>query len=183
VTHVVAVPMLQTAIAAAPPAALPLAGCRIFLDSLGCAKNLVDSEATLGLLAAAGAERVDDAACADVLLVNTCGFLEAAREESVQRILELAQLKSLARPRLLGVLGCLVTRAPAELAESLPEVDLWLPAGAHGELVRGLERALGAQPPLARRQAADRSGSRRRTRRISRSRKAAATHAASAPSR
>ena len=141
--------------------AVPLPGLRVYLDSLGCAKNLVDSEAMLGLLAGAGLERVLEPRAADVLLVNTCGFLEAAREESVQRILELAQLKSTARPRLLGVLGCLVARAPAELAESLPEVDLWLPAGAHGRLGADLQAALASQVPVAQRQATDRSGSHR----------------------
>src|SRR5262249_10150595 len=79
---------------------LALGGSRVYLDSLGCAKNLVDSEATLGLLVAQGAKIVFDAADADVLVVNTCGFLDSAREESIERILELAQLKSTARPRL-----------------------------------------------------------------------------------
>ncbi len=138
-----------------------LAGVRVYLDSLGCAKNLVDSEATLGLLAAAGARSVADPAAADVLLVNTCGFLEVAREESVQRILELAQHKAFGRGRILGVLGCLVSRAPEELAESLPEVDLWLPAGAHGQLGPLLQAAMAQQPAVALRAATDRSGSRR----------------------
>ena len=138
-----------------------LAGMRVYLDSLGCAKNLVDSEAALGLLRTSGVRHVDDPARADVILVNTCGFLEAAREESLQRILELAQHKSYGSARILGVLGCLVARAPEELAESLPEVDLWLPAGAHGQLAERLQALVAAQPTPALRAATDRSGSRR----------------------
>lgn len=141
--------------------ATALAGLRVYLDSLGCAKNLVDSEATLGLLAASGCEPTTDPETADLLVVNTCGFLEAAREESVERILELAQLKGTGRARLLAVLGCLVARAPEELAESLPEVDLWLPAGRHGDLAGDLVAHLGATPSAAARRATDRSGSRR----------------------
>lgn len=142
---------------AAPSASLD--GMRVYLDSLGCAKNLVDSEATLGLLSAAGMQAVGDPEHAEVLLVNTCGFLEAAREESIERILELAQLKSYGSARLLGVLGCLVARAADELAESIPEVDVWLPAGAHGALCERLRAALCQTDDVARRRATDRSGS------------------------
>ena len=138
-----------------------LAGMRVYLDSLGCAKNLVDSEATLGLLSAAQVRHVADPEQADVLLVNTCGFLEAAREESVDRILELAQLKSYGQARVLGVLGCLVAREPEELKESIPEVDVWLPAGSHGDICTRLETALARNGPLEQRLASDRSGSRR----------------------
>ena len=146
--------------AAAGPAAGAggLAGVRVYLDSLGCAKNLVDSEATLGLLHGDGAVRVGDPAAADVLVVNTCGFLEQAREESIERILELALLKTTGTPRVLAVLGCLVARAAEELRESIPEVDVWLPAGSHGALGEALRRNLANQPTRARRAATDRSG-------------------------
>lgn len=136
-----------------------LAGLRVYLDSLGCVKNLVDSEATLGLLRSAQLQPVEDPADADVLLLNTCGFLEAAREESIERILQLAQHKAYGRARLLGVLGCLVSRAPGELAESLPEVDVWLPAGAHGEVCDSLQAALERRGDALQRRATDRSGS------------------------
>jgi ribosomal protein S12 methylthiotransferase len=132
---------------------------QVYLDSLGCAKNLVDSEATLGLLSRAGARRCPHPEDADILLVNTCGFLEAAREESVHRILELAQCKTTGRPRVLGVLGCLVSRAPDELAQEIPEVDVWLSAGAHAQLPQRLDEVLSRQPTLPQRQATDRSGS------------------------
>jgi ribosomal protein S12 methylthiotransferase len=131
----------------------------VYLDSLGCAKNLVDSEATLGLLLGAGMQRCEEPTDADVLLVNTCGFLEAAREESIDRILELAQCKTIGKPRLLGVLGCLVSRAPEELAQNIPEVDVWLSAGAHGQLAARLAAALHHQPTPQQRRATDRSGS------------------------
>ncbi|UCE01928.1 MAG: 30S ribosomal protein S12 methylthiotransferase RimO [Candidatus Latescibacterota bacterium] len=137
----------------------PLVGLRFYIDSLGCAKNLVDSEATLGILLSAGLERSATPEQAELLLVNTCGFLEAAREESVQRILELAQLKAYGRARLLAVLGCLVSRAPEELAEAIPEVDVWLPAGAHAELDVRLRHILAARPASPLQLATDRSGS------------------------
>jgi ribosomal protein S12 methylthiotransferase len=136
-----------------------LAGVRIYLDSLGCAKNLVDSEATLGLLHGHGAVRVAAPDTADVLVVNTCGFLDQAREESIERILELAQLKTTGAPQLLAVLGCLVARAAEELRESIPEVDVWLPAGSHGALAESLQRLLAQKPAPAQRAATDRSGS------------------------
>jgi ribosomal protein S12 methylthiotransferase len=145
---------------AAPQAAgTGLHGLRVYLDSLGCAKNLVDSEAMLGMLQQAGSQRCEHPDDADILLVNTCGFLEAAREESVHRILELAQCKTTGRPRVLGVLGCLVSRAPEELAQEIPEVDVWLPAGSHGELPQRLGAVLARQPSARQRQATDRSGS------------------------
>jgi ribosomal protein S12 methylthiotransferase len=137
----------------------PLVGLRFYVDSLGCAKNLVDSEAALGILQSAGLQRSATPEQADLLLVNTCGFLEAAREESVQRILELAQLKAYGRARLLAVLGCLVSRAPEELADAIPEVDVWLPAGAHAELDARLHDALAARPRSPLQLATDRSGS------------------------
>jgi ribosomal protein S12 methylthiotransferase len=136
-----------------------LGGVRVYLDSLGCPKNLVDSEATLGLLVGGGCTATANPEDADVLVVNTCGFLESAREESVDRILELARLKSTNRPRLLAVLGCLVARAADELAEALPEVDVWLPAGRHGELPGLLAGRLQSIPSPALRAATDRSGS------------------------
>jgi ribosomal protein S12 methylthiotransferase len=152
--------MVEFRPAATPaPAAARAARGRVYLDSLGCAKNLVDSEATLGLLAAAGWERAPQPADADVLVVNTCGFLDAARGESIDRILELALWKTTARPRVLAVLGCLVARAEEELRDALPEVDVWLPAGRHAELPARLAGALAEQPEPALRRATDRSGS------------------------
>lgn len=94
------------------------------LVSLGCAKNRVDSEVILGSLAAAGYRIVTEAAEAQVLLLNTCGFIESAREESVNAILELAAYKK-HQCRYLVVCGCLSQRYAAEMAPDLPEVDLF----------------------------------------------------------
>ena len=96
---------------------------KVHLTTLGCPKNQVDSELMLGMLAEAGfplAERPEDAEC---LIVNTCAFIDRAREESVNTILELAQLKERGRCRSLIVTGCLGQRYGAELLRELPEVD------------------------------------------------------------
>lgn len=96
---------------------------RVGFISLGCPKNLVDSEVMMGTLARAGATMVADAQDADVVVVNTCGFIDAAREESVEAILEAARLKSEGRCRRLVVAGCLVQRAHDELRREIPEID------------------------------------------------------------
>src|SRR5437660_2661759 len=96
---------------------------RVHLTTLGCPKNQVDSELMLGMLAAAGfplAERAEDAEC---VIVNTCAFIDRARQESVNAILELAQLKGRGRCRSLIVTGCLTQRYGGEILTELPEVD------------------------------------------------------------
>jgi ribosomal protein S12 methylthiotransferase len=99
---------------------------RVGIVSLGCAKNLVDTEVMLGHLDRAGCELSADPDDADVLLVNTCGFIEAAREESIRTILEAAEHKKSGRVRRLIVAGCMVQRYPDELQDSLPEVDAFI---------------------------------------------------------
>jgi ribosomal protein S12 methylthiotransferase len=99
---------------------------RLGVISLGCAKNLVDTEVMLGHLARAGCELVTDPARADVILVNTCGFIEAAREESIRTILEVAELKRTGPLRRLVVAGCMVQRYADELRRELPEVDAFV---------------------------------------------------------
>jgi ribosomal protein S12 methylthiotransferase len=96
---------------------------KVHLTTLGCPKNQVDSELMLGMLAAAGfplAERPEDAEC---LVVNTCAFIDRAREESVDTILELARLKETGRCRALIVTGCLTQRYGGDILRELPEVD------------------------------------------------------------
>jgi len=96
---------------------------KVHLTTLGCPKNQVDSELMLGLLDAAGfpvVERAEDAEC---LIVNTCAFIDRAREESVQTILELARLKEQGRCRALIVTGCLTQRYGAEVMKEMPEID------------------------------------------------------------
>ncbi len=102
---------------------------KVYLQSLGCAKNLVDSEIMLGLLARDGAEVVLDPEAADVYVVNTCGFIGPAKEESINAILELARYKENDPDRRLVVTGCLAQRYGAELREALPEVDAFLGTG------------------------------------------------------
>src|ERR1700722_18146689 len=91
--------------------------------SLGCPKNLVDSEVMMGLLARAGAELTTRAEDADVIVVNTCSFIESAQQESVNTILEMAKHKSDGRARKLVVAGCLVERFRNEIQQNIPEVD------------------------------------------------------------
>ncbi|HXQ24042.1 MAG TPA: 30S ribosomal protein S12 methylthiotransferase RimO [Candidatus Acidoferrales bacterium] len=102
---------------------------KVFLQSLGCPKNLVDSELMLGLIARDGGEIVLDPAAADVMIVNTCGFIGDAKKESVEAILELARLKESDPDKRLIVTGCLVQRYGGDLQQSLPEVDAFLGTG------------------------------------------------------
>jgi len=98
----------------------------IHFVSLGCPKNRVDSEVMLGVSDQAGYELVQQAEDAEVIVVNTCGFVEAAKQESIDTIFELAQWKTEGRCRKLVVAGCLSQRYPTELASEMPEVDHFL---------------------------------------------------------
>jgi ribosomal protein S12 methylthiotransferase len=108
----------------------------VYLHTLGCPKNRVDSEVMLGTLAEAGYRLVQDPARADVIVVNTCGFIESAKQESVEAIVELAEMKRRGRCRKLVVAGCLTQRYHAELARELPEVDHFVGTGAYQEIAR-----------------------------------------------
>jgi ribosomal protein S12 methylthiotransferase len=105
---------------ATPAAATP--GQRIYFVSLGCPKNQVDTELMLGQVQAAGHALVDTPEAADVIVVNTCAFIDAAKEESVDTILEMAQHKQ-SGARQLVVTGCLAQRYAGELAKDIPEID------------------------------------------------------------
>jgi ribosomal protein S12 methylthiotransferase len=96
---------------------------KIGMVSLGCPKNLVDSEVMMGLLARQGYELTNDSQAADVLIVNTCGFIDSARQESVDTILEMAQLKQTGKLQRLIVAGCLVERYREELQREIPDID------------------------------------------------------------
>src|SRR6201984_2243466 len=91
--------------------------------SLGCPKNLVDSEVMMGFLARAGAQISARAEDADVIVVNTCSFIESAQQESVNTILEMAGHKTAGRAKKLVVAGCLVERFRDEIQQRIPEVD------------------------------------------------------------
>jgi ribosomal protein S12 methylthiotransferase len=97
--------------------------------SLGCARNLVDSEVMAGLLRKNDYEMVQEPSDADVVLVNTCGFIGAAKEESIDTILEVSRLKEEGKVKKLVVAGCLSQRYPDELATELPEVDFFIGTG------------------------------------------------------
>ncbi len=99
---------------------------KLHIVSLGCAKNLVDSEMMLGYLEIGGYEVVEDPAAAELILVNTCGFIRSAVEEAVDEILRLAEYKEEDPAKKLVVTGCMVQRYGAELQQELPEVDLFV---------------------------------------------------------
>ncbi len=112
---------------------------KIGLVSLGCAKNRVDSENMLGMLREKGYEIVSDPAEADILFVNTCGFIEAAKEESIDAIFEMAQYKKAGRAKKLYVTGCLAQRYPEALMSEIPEIDGILGVAEYARLFEMLE--------------------------------------------
>lgn len=99
---------------------------KVGVVSLGCAKNLVDSEVMLGFLAQEGAQLTPKAEEADVVIVNTCGFVEESKRESIETILEIAQLKETGHLKRLVVAGCMVQRYARELAAEIPEIDAFV---------------------------------------------------------
>ncbi len=99
---------------------------KIGFVSLGCSKNLVDTEMMIGLTKNNGLEIVNNEKDADVILINTCGFIESAKQEAINTILEMAEYKKNGNCKFLIVTGCLVQRYKEELQESLPEVDLFI---------------------------------------------------------
>ena len=107
----------------------------LHLISLGCAKNLVDSEILLGGLQQADLSITDDAQKADTILINTCGFLDIAREESVDTILQAAEMKKTGSLKELVVMGCLSERYPEELKKEIPEVDRIFGSNDHRQIV------------------------------------------------
>jgi ribosomal protein S12 methylthiotransferase len=118
--------------------------------SLGCPKNLVDSEVMMGILARGGYELTPRADEAEVLVVNTCSFIEAAQKESVEAILEMAEHKKFGAAKKLIVAGCLVERYREQILEQVPEVDAVVGTGEVDrilEAVHGDLRVLPAQPP------------------------------------
>src|SRR5690606_39229922 len=109
-----------------PSVTLPADAPRIGLITLGCDKNTVDSERLMARLAGAGARVTTDAAGAEVLLINTCGFIDVAKEESIDAILDAVRLKQEGSVRAVVAMGCMVQRYRDELATEIPEVDLFL---------------------------------------------------------
>src|SRR6266576_1966674 len=114
---------------------------KIGLVSLGCPKNLVDSEVMLGLAQKAGHELTRDPEDAEVLVVNTCAFIDRAKQESIDTILEMAQHKKEGVCRRLIVTGCMAERYRDELRKEIPEIDAVLGTGEVPEIVRAIDGA------------------------------------------
>lgn len=112
--------------------------CNFKIITLGCPKNSVDSEQIWGFLSKAGFIPVEDTSAAEIIILNTCGFIESARQESIETILELARYKEDGACKYLIMTGCLVQKYAEELRESLPEVDIFLGTGDLPELPRVL---------------------------------------------
>ena len=117
--------------------------------SLGCPKNLVDSEVMMGILARAGYELTPRAGEADVLVVNTCSFIEPAQKESVDSILEMAEYKKFGRAQKLIVAGCMVERYRNDIREQIPEVDAVIGTGEIEKILEACEGQLRADDPHA----------------------------------
>jgi len=117
-------------------------GNRIGLVSLGCPKNLVDSEEMAGRLHRAGYILTGDEGEADLVLINTCGFIEAAKEESIDTILDYCRRKEAGELRGVIVTGCLAERYRTELQREIPEVDVFLPLGDEKRIVAEIDRVL-----------------------------------------
>ena len=116
--------------------------------SLGCAKNRVDSENMLGMLRDRGYEIVSDPAQAEIIFVNTCGFIEAAKEESIETIFEMASYKQTGRLKKLFVTGCLSQRYADALAEEMPEVDGFMGVADYARFYEMLDEAEEGKRPM-----------------------------------
>ena len=114
----------------------------VLFISLGCDKNLVDTEVMLGLLASKGHQMTDDETQADVIVINTCCFIHDAKEESIQTILEMAEYKKEGRLKALIVTGCLAQRYKNEIVEEIPEVDAVLGTTSYDKITEAIDEAL-----------------------------------------
>lgn len=120
----------------------------ILFVSLGCDKNLVDTEVMLGILDSRGHRMVDDESDADVIVVNTCCFIHDAKEESIQTILEMAELKQEGSLKALIVTGCMAQRYQQEIIDEIPEVDAVLGTSSYDKIAEAIDEVLGGQSRL-----------------------------------
>ena len=116
--------------------------------SLGCSKNRVDSEMMLGMLREAGYTIVQKPAEAEIIIVNTCGFILSAKEESIDTILEMAEYKETGKCRLLVVTGCLAQRYADELRAEIPEIDLLMGVASYENLIGAIQDAMKGEKPV-----------------------------------
>jgi ribosomal protein S12 methylthiotransferase len=121
---------------------------KVGMINLGCPKNQVDAEVMLGQLKAEGYELTPDAAEAEVIIVNTCGFIDAAKQESIDAILEMAELKNDGTVKKLIATGCLTQRYGEALAEGIPELDAVVGTGAEGEIAATVAKVTGGSQQL-----------------------------------
>lgn len=121
---------------------LPFFQTKVLFISLGCDKNLVDSENMLGLLEEAGFQIVDDETEAEVIVINTCCFIHDAKEESIETILEMAEYKKTGSLKALIITGCLAQRYRDEIFAELPEVDAVVGTTAYDKIVEAVQKAL-----------------------------------------
>ncbi|MEG1773988.1 MAG: 30S ribosomal protein S12 methylthiotransferase RimO, partial [Oscillospiraceae bacterium] len=119
-------------------------GLHVGMISLGCSKNQVDAERMLALLAADGFSVCGDISRCDAVIVNTCGFIEDAKRESIEAVLEAAAEKR-GRLKVLAVTGCLAERYQKDFGEQFPEADVILGMGSIGEIARAVRRALAGE--------------------------------------
>ena len=115
---------------------------KILFISLGCDKNLVDTEVMLGLLASRGYQMTDDESEADIIVINTCCFIHDAKEESIQNILEMAEYKKDGSLKALVVTGCLAERYRQEILDEIPEVDAVLGTTSYDKILEAVDGAL-----------------------------------------
>ena len=120
---------------------------KVSFISLGCAKNLVNTEQMMALCRDAGHTLLEEPAGADVVVINTCGFIDSAKEEAIDTILAVAQLKAEGQVRKILVTGCLTQRYQQEILTELPEVDGIMGTGSYGEIVAALEELMGGGHP------------------------------------
>jgi len=121
---------------------------KVSMVSLGCPKNTVDGEVLLGDLFRSGFEIIDAAEEADAIVINTCGFVEDAKAESIDTIIQAARLKAEGQVKRVVVTGCLAQRYSDELAEQLPEADLVVGFQKYDNLAGSLKEVLGAPPTI-----------------------------------
>lgn len=119
---------------------------KVALISLGCPKNLVNSEQMLYLLCEAGYDVVPEPSQSDCVVVNTCGFIESAKTEAIDTIIEMGELKKRGKTKALVVTGCLAERYKDEILKELPEIDCVLGTGSYDDIVTAVDAALDGKP-------------------------------------
>jgi len=122
-----------------------MTNAKIGLVSLGCSKNQVDAERMVALLRADGFELCADAGLCDVVIINTCGFIEDAKKESIENILEFAMLKDEGRVKAIVITGCLAERYREQVEDEFPEADVILGIGRNGDISEAVRRALNGE--------------------------------------